>query len=205
VPMVIEMWQTAGVGRLISGDTHARERMHIEMFPSLERACTPELVGGGSFRYFEEIAIAIHKVWCSQQGPCEEPPPQWRDLDESRKESSRAQARDIPVKLALIGCDIAPGKDPGFEFTADEIELLAREEHKRWVRERIEDGWQPAQGKDAKAKKTPYLVPFDDLSADIADFDLNTIRSIPAVLTQTGQRVVRVTTTDRSTAPPARR
>jgi hypothetical protein len=38
---------------------------------------------------------------------------------------------------------------------------------------------------------TPYLIPFDKLPRHIADFDRNAVSSIPAVLTSTGQRVVR--------------
>ena len=192
-PLMVEMWQTTGVGRLIDA-TATRERTNIELFPSLKAACTPELVQGGSFEYFEPIAVAIHEEWVTQQADAQ---PTWRELDQSRKESNRAQARDIPVKLASIGCAIeaiGDSKQPAFAFTDDEIERLARDEHKRWVRERIEDGWQQVDDvadKDVANKMTPYLIPFDKLPRDIADFDRNAIRSIPAVLESTGQRVVR--------------
>jgi len=191
-PLMVEMWQTTGVGRLI--DAATRERTNIELFPSLKAACTPELVQGGSFEYFEPIAVAIHEEWVTQQADAQ---PTWRELDQSRKESNRAQARDIPVKLASIGCAIEAIEDSRqstFAFTDDEIERLARDEHKRWVRERIEDGWQQVDDvadKDVANKTTPYLIPFDKLPRDIADFDRNAIRSIPAVLESTGQRVVR--------------
>jgi hypothetical protein len=193
-PLMVEMWQTTGVGRLISA-TETSERTNIEMFPSLKAACTPELVQGGSFEYFEPIAVAIHTEWRTQQA---DGGPTWHELDESRKESNRAQARDIPVKLNSIGCAIEAIEDSTespFAFTDDEIERLARDEHKRWVRERVEDGWQQvdnAEDKDVANKLTPYLIPFDKLPRDIADFDRNAIRSIPAVLKSTGQRVVRV-------------
>jgi hypothetical protein len=192
-PLTVEMWQTAGVGRLIS-DTDTSERTNIAMFPSLKAACTPELVHGGSFEYFEPIAIAIHEEWRKQQAHHQ---PAWHELDESRKESNRAQARDIPAKLKSIGCvieTIGDSTESTFAFTDDEIEKLARDEHKRWVRERIEDGWQPVdnvEDKDVANKMTPYLIPFDKLPRDVADFDRNAVSSIPAVLKSTGQRVVR--------------
>jgi voltage-gated potassium channel Kch len=197
LPLVVEMWQTSGVGRLIS-ETHAGGGTDVRMFPSLEAACTPELIKGGSFDVYEPIAIAIHERWCEQQ-PHGKPRPTWQELDESRKESSRAQARDIEPKLTKIRCHIEPSgasNEPEFHFDHDEIEMLARDEHERWIRERIEDGWQPVEkeeDKDTDAKKTPYLIPFDRLSDEVADFDRDAVRGIPEVLKATGKRVVRDT------------
>jgi hypothetical protein len=206
-PLMVEMWQTTGVGRLISA-TDTSERTNIAMFPSLKAACTPELVQGGSFEYFEPIAIAIHEEWRKQQADAQ---PAWHELDESRKESNRAQARDIPVKLTSIGCAIEAiggSTESTFAFTADEIDRLARHEHKRWVRERMEDGWRQvdnAEEKDVADKMTPYLIPFDKLPRHIADFDRNAVSSIPAVLKSTGQRVVRVQETHVTRGQPTAR
>ena len=51
--------------------------------------------------------------------------PTWEELDESRKESSRDQARDIGAKLDSIGCAIAPLRDwdaKGFRVHDEEVE-----------------------------------------------------------------------------------
>jgi hypothetical protein len=199
-PLMVEMWQTSGVGRLIGGsDTGART--NITLFPSLKAACTPELVGGGSFEYYEPMAVEVHEQWRKLQ-TSGKPATKWQNLDESLKESSRAQARDIPIKLGKINCyidTIDASKESAFAFTDGEIELLAREEHKRWIRERIEDGWQPVdteEEKDRAAKKTPYMVPFDDLPEDIADYDRNAVQAIPEILKSTGRRVVRAKATE---------
>jgi hypothetical protein len=195
VPLVVEMWQTSGVGRLIT-ETPTAIGTDARMFASLEAACTSELIQGGSFDAYEPTAIAIHEHWRAQQSPGD-PRPAWQDLDESLRESNRAQARDIDAKLDKINCHIeATGESNGpvFTFNHDEVEMLARDEHERWIRERIEDGWQPVDGeidKDIAAKRTPYLIPFDRLPGDVADFDRDAIRSIPAVLKATGRRVVR--------------
>jgi hypothetical protein len=206
--LMVEMWQTTGVGRLISA-SGTRERTDITLFPALKAACTPELVLGGSFEYFEPMAVEIHEQWYKLQTPGE-PAPKWQDLDESLKESNRAQARDIPIKLDKINCRIEPinaSKKSAFMFTDDEIELLAREEHKRWICERIEDGWQPVkteEQKDRAAKKTPYLIPFDDLPLKVADFDRNSVRVIPEVLKLTGHQVVRKETAEHTALSSAR-
>lgn len=145
----------------------------------------------------EPIAQAIHERWRREQLEAGRPAPSWRELDESRKESSRAQARDIPVKLRAVGCDVATrrdsdaGTDTGdFTFTDEEVQILGAVEHDRWMRERIAAGW-TAGDKDAARKTTPYLVPFDELPADIAEYDRMFVREIPRLLASAGLRVVR--------------
>jgi hypothetical protein len=182
--------RTDGVARLISDATATGELTNITVFPTLERTCTTELVLGGSF---ERIAAALHRRWCAAQLAAGKEAPPWSKLDEPRKESNRAQARDIPAKLRSIGCAIAPLHDmsaPTFEFTDEEFEALAVAEHKRWVTERLESGWRLGP-KDVERKRSPYLIPFEDLPDDIADADRDSVRQIPAALALVELKVVR--------------
>jgi hypothetical protein len=145
----------------------------------------------------ESIAQAIHERWRTEQLSAGKPAPSWEQLDESRKESSRDQARDIAAKLHLVGCDIAPLREPtaqDFDFTGQEVETLAAAEHVRWVRERIANGW-TAGDKDVTRKTTPYLVPFEDLPADIAEYDRIFVREIPRLLSAAGLQVIRTPAT----------
>jgi RyR domain len=141
----------------------------------------------------EAIARAIHDRWCKEQRATGNAPPRWPELDESRQNSSRSQARDIAVKLSSIGCTIAPLSDTsptGFAFTEQEIETLAFAEHNRWVDERRAAGWTLGE-RDTDRKRTPYLVPFNELPGDIAEYDRMFVREIPALLGTVGLRVVR--------------
>ena len=79
--------------------------MNIDVFSSMERTCTAELVQGG---WFELMAHAIHEHWRSGRLAAGKPATRWEDLDRSRRQSSRAQARDIPTKLRLVRCAITP-------------------------------------------------------------------------------------------------
>jgi hypothetical protein len=128
----------------------------------------------------EPIPQAIHERWRSEQiGACK-PAPIWEELDESRKESSRENARDTPIKLCTVGCIIAPLRErdaQDFTFTDAEVETLAAAEHLRWMRERIADGW-TAGDKDAPRKTTPYLVSFDELPANVGEYDRIFVRKI---------------------------
>ena len=201
VPMVVALSRTDGVARLITDATASGELTNVDVFPALERTCTAELVAGGSF---ERIAVAIHRRWREGQLADGKEAPSWSELDESRKDSNRAQARDIPVKLRSIGCTIAPLHDiraPAFEFTDEEFEMLAIAEHKRWVTERLESGWTSGD-RDAGRKTTPYLIPFEDLPDDIADLDRDAVRQIPAALALVDLKAIRSATGSGSVGHP---
>ena len=202
VPMVLSLSRTDGVAGLITDATASGELTNVNVFPALERTCTAELVAGGSF---ERIAVAIHRRWRAGQLAAGKEAPSWSELDESRKESNRAQARDMPVKLRSIGCTIAPLHDlhaPAFEFTDEEFEMLAIAEHKRWVTERLESGWRPGP-KDAGRKTTPYLIPFDELPDDIADLDRDAVRQIPDALALVDLKAVRSATSSGRVGQPS--
>ncbi len=187
VPLVVALSRTYGMARLLDD---VRSGLNFDVFPTLERTCTVELIQGGSF---ETIAQAIHRRWCAEQRDKGQPAPSWSQLDESRKESSRAQARDIAVKLRAIGCEITPLRDwaaADLTFTDEEVGKLAVMEHDRWVRERIKAGWTSGD-KDVEQKKTPYLVPHAELPPDIAEYDRIFVREIPPLLASVGMQVVR--------------
>lgn len=193
VPMVVALSRAEGVTRLINDAKAAGALQNIEVFATLERACTVELIKGGSF---EALATAIHGRWRAEQLAAGKPAPSWSELDEPRKESSRAQARDIAVKLRSIGCEISPLRDwaaSEFRFSPTEVETLAVAEHDRWMRERLGSGWTLGDI-DTDRKKSPYLVPFSELPPDIAEFDRIFVREIPALLASVGLQVVRAQT-----------
>jgi SH3-like domain-containing protein len=145
----------------------------------------------------EPIAQAIHERWRQEAIANGETAPTWQDLDESRKNSSRDQARHIPIHLRKVGCAIAPLRDweaKDFTFTEAEIELLAVAEHDRWNRERSADGWTLAEEKNVERKETPYLLPWQQLKKlypDIAELDAVFIRAMPEILASAGLQIVR--------------
>lgn len=189
VPVVLALARAEGVTRLVHDAKHAGAVTNIDVFPTLDMACTVELVKGGSF---EAIATAIHQRWRAEQMTAGMAAPSWDELDESRKESNRAQARDIAAKLHGIGCEIAPLRDwdaSEFTFSPTQLETLAVAEHDRWMCERRSAGWTPGD-RDPEHKKTPYLVPFAQLPPEIAEYDRLFVRQIPALLASVGLQVV---------------
>jgi hypothetical protein len=148
----------------------------------------------------EPIAQAIHERWRQEAIAGGDTAPTWQELDESRKGSSRDQARHIPIHLSKIGCSVAPlqaGAADGFTFTDSEIKLLAIAEHDRWNRERAADGWTLADVKNVERKQTPYLLPWEQLNErypDIAALDAVFIRAMPEILASAGLQIVRTPT-----------
>jgi hypothetical protein len=147
--------------------------------------------------------------------------PLWEDLDESRKESSRDQARDIAAKLRSIKCAISPLRDwdaQDFTFEKWEVEKLAIDEHNRWWEERRRQRWvlipMPV-GKDDKdtkrlleeaklRKESPYMISWEALLKrypDIAEYDRIFVREIPQLLAGVGLQVIQ--TDPATTASPA--
>ena len=118
----------------------------------------------------------------------------WTELPEARKESSRAQAAHIGTKLAAVACDLAPLTDwnaEDFAFREDELDLLARMEHDRWVEERREAGWVLGP-KDPTIPASPHLVPWDELDEQTRELHRLFIRSLPKFLAQAGFQILRL-------------
>jgi TrkA-N domain/RyR domain len=193
IGLVVALSRSDGVSRIMSDARSTNGPLaNVVVFPTLERSCTVDLIQGGSF---EAIARALHERWRADQIAAGNQAPTWAELDESRKESSRAQARDIAVKLRSIDYELAPLRDwdaASFTLTGPEIETLAIAEHDRWMSERLADGWTLGD-KDVAQKKSPYLVPFEELPDDIAELDRMFVKEYPAILASGGLQIVAVT------------
>jgi hypothetical protein len=110
--------------------------------------------------------------------------------------SNRDNASHIPTKLKAIGYGmrrLPPGGRPMIrKLEAGEIETMARMEHERWVWERLMSGWIYAPGAKVFEKKTsPHMVPYDQLTDDIKEYDRETVRLIPELLASIGYEVYR--------------
>jgi hypothetical protein len=142
----------------------------------------------------EHLAMEIHRDYARQrkeQGldPNDASLAAWRDLPETLRASNRSQASDIYRKVTAIGYEMypAPARDvPETAFNDDEVERLAKMEHDRWFQERVSDGWTFGEQRDAQKKRSPYLVPWEQLSDDVRDLDRNTVRKIPTFAAQAG-------------------
>jgi len=140
----------------------------------------------GAIREGAEAAPASHpvRVGAAPLGP-------WDELPEEFKESNRAQAREIGEKLAVIGCLMVPVFDPtlGFTFDDNELQLLARLEHERWMAERTAQGFEHGPARHGRFR--PDLVPWERLSDDVRAMNVQAVLRIPDMLSRVGFQVLR--------------
>ncbi|WIM88565.1 NAD-binding protein [Candidatus Mycobacterium wuenschmannii] len=179
VPVVAALWRAYGVADLFQHST-TPPSANLAVVKMLQETCTVELVEGGSF---EAIAHEIHRRYRLMQPDGGASVPLWSALSESLKKSNRAQARHIAVKLRSIGCEITPLRDwqaKEFTFTDEELTRLSIMEHDRWAQEKM----------DAGVKTDPHFVPWHELPGDIAEWDTNFVRAIPAMLAAVGLQIV---------------
>lgn len=144
----------------------------------------------------ENLARAIHAGYVRRHpqgsaGPSTNP---WETLPETLRASNRDQAADIEAKLRAISCEAV--EKPGAAEVVDEldhaeVEKLAEIEHDRWMAERLADGWTLGPVKDVDAKRSPFLVPWAELSEPARDLDRDMVRQIPQALAAVGFTVVR--------------
>lgn len=113
------------------------------------------------------------------------------DLPQDKIDSNIDNARSIPRKLRRIGYRMArlrPGESAlPLELTDDETLLLAEMEHSRWVWQALMQGWTYRAGeKDPQAKTNPCILPWDQLTDEIKQYDIDTVRLIPELLDRAG-------------------
>ena len=145
-------------------------------------------------RDVELLAIAIHARYNEKQllDHPERPLafPDFSSLPDDLKYSNLRQAQGIYDKLELIGCELRPkGKRGAIRaFTDEQVEMLAEHEHEQWMAERIARGWTLGE-RDMKNKRSPYLVPYGELSEEIKDYDRDAVRNIPALCDRIGMAI----------------
>jgi voltage-gated potassium channel Kch len=116
---------------------------------------------------------------------------------EDARDASRGFVDGIGTKLAGVGCTVVPAPliDPHstlVEFSDEEVEFLAMEEHGRWCDHKVTEGWRYGERKDARGRTHPCLVPWSELPEDEREKDREFVRTIPARLAQAEFEVLRV-------------
>ena len=182
-----------------SGSAELLPLSRISGFGSMRQACKRSVwLDSG----LDVIAKKLHEDYLARLPEAERSRPEnrssrpWDLLDDDLVESNRQLADHIPVKLRAVACHMTVKgnqNDPGVlvdRFERDEIELLAKMEHKRWMAERFLAGWTLGT-KDVEKRLSPYLVEWEALPPSIQEYDRNFARIIPGVLKQVNLEIRR--------------
>ncbi len=207
--IVVVLEQRSGLDRVLERASQLDGAPSIATFGLLDEVCGPDVLLAGTT---ELLARALHRTYLDahpDSGADEDPALRpWAELDEALRESNRDQAAHVGVKLAAIGRTIGPLTDwdaAHRPFSDDEVEVMARSEHDRWMTERQRGGWRPGP-RDPDRRTTPYLVPWEELSEEIRDHDRLFVRQLPRLLASVGlQAHHRPPPHDRGANVPARK
>ena len=68
-------------------------------------------------------------------------------------------------------------------------ELLARNAHENWARQRISDGWRYGPRRDDAKKEHPSLVPYEQLPEEEKEYDRRTAMETLKTIVSLGYRI----------------
>ncbi len=198
IPIVVRTAHESGLAALLKKRNIKHDSFaSLRPFGLLDHTCTPEFVSGCTY---EILARAFHEQYVDSErkkGSMPETDPSmvsWEDLPENLRESNRNQVEHIRVKLEAVGCDIAVTNEwevAPFRFSPDEAELMSQMEHERFVAERLRQGFTYAPTKDLAKKKSPTLVPWQELPDLEKEKDRNSVRQLSDVLAKARFQIYR--------------
>ena len=118
----------------------------------------------------------------------------YANLPEDIKEANRLNVRDIPAKLAAAGYIMIPARsnEPPFNFPGKPLEILAEEEHNRWMKAKLDAGWVYGTETDRAKKTHKCLLPWDQLPDSEKEKDRELVRGIPKIVAKAGYAIVKV-------------
>lgn len=175
-PLYPRIWQQKELGAFLHGveqDTSQSDRFAI--FGDLNALTAADLLLEDSL---DTVAGAAHEAYRASAG---ENVPGWQDISEQAKQSNRAFADHIAVKLAALGNDVSE------TFDDAQVEALARMEHWRWMLALRLRGWREG-ARDEFRKTHPLLKDWEALDDRAKGLNRDMVRRIPAILAATNKR-----------------
>jgi len=135
--------------------------------------CADELAKGMSWGETTDEYLVRHESLATFAGRKRDPARTgptlvaYENLPEEIKEQNRDLVQDIPNKLAAAGYVLRRAEGEGREgFSEEEVELLAEQEHERWVLLKLAQGWSFAPTRDDDTRRHTDIVPWRDLGPE---------------------------------------
>ncbi len=142
-------------------------------------------------QYEEEKSKGEVNEWTKQRYEWLTP---FEELSSQLIMSNIRQAESIPKKLNFIGCEIAELSDEReaiTNFSDDETLDLAICEHEQWCEEKISQGWTYGEVRDNDNLIHDCLVPWDELSPELQQYDIDLVKEIPSLVESCGFKIVK--------------
>ena len=71
------------------------------------------------------------------------------------------------------------------------VELIAKNVHDVWAKQRIEEGWTYGKNKDSVKKTTPCLVPYEELPEEEKEYDRKTAMETLKLVVKLGYKIIK--------------
>lgn len=178
--------------------------LHVDARDFLSLVRQIELEG----ELLEKLAIAAHEVFCedlNKKGYRYGPETNnrnkthsslltYEELSEDEKEQNRLNVRDIANKLSHTRYLMRPARshEHPFNFPEDDLDILSKMEHDRWMNAKLRAGWQYAAKTDKTKKIHKALLPWEKLPTKEKDKNREMVRGIPRILAKAGYAVEKI-------------
>lgn len=172
------------------------DNINLSKFNLIEESFTKEALISEKI---DELAKIIHSDYLNKlekKNPDKPSHRDWEFLPIDFKIQNREQADHIYIKLRAAGCkavDLSDAENSGFKFEDDPklVELLAETEHNRWWAHMSLSGWKYGKERNDKKKIHPYLIPYEDLTEEIKQYDRDTVLNMSRLLEKHGKKIVK--------------
>ena len=104
------------------------------------------------------------------------------DLDIDDKYFNYTQTGQMIKALNEKGYDIVPSDNAAesiTEFSPEELEFLAKNEHDQWCEYKVELGWTYGDKKSIENKTNPKIREWETLDEETRQFNINTYKNLP--------------------------
>lgn len=185
VPVIVRLSEEAGFAAALATQPRAdRPVDNIRAVGLLELSCNVDLVLDGAH---EVLARAIHQGYVRHHLELGETAANnkslvmWEELPEYLRESNRDRARHLDEHLAAIGCRMVPvftDHPKIVQFSADEVDVLARLEHERWCREKRH----PSLERHDHGFDVLNTTRWEDCPEEVREFNRTMVGVMPTIL-----------------------
>ncbi len=139
----------------------------------------------------EKMARMVHKYYCDAN-PTEANNKPWEQLSLSEQQQNRYQVDSYADLLLTIGLylDIKSDTVP-YELTKKDIDNLSKAEHKRWMRDKISQGYRYGPEKSTEHLTHPDIKEWEELKPEVQQKDVEAVKRIPELLSVSGLTIVK--------------
>lgn len=156
------------------------DSINLHKFNIIEESFTKEALISEKL---DELAKIIHNDYLGgleTLNPNKSSHKPWKQLAIDFKNQNREQADHIFVKLRALGYEVDNINE--IKFTDEQVELLAKMEHNRWWANMALSGWKNGEERNDKKKIHTDLIPYDELTDEIKQYDRDAVLNIPKLL-----------------------